>query len=94
MFHPVFEGRARSTFDLVNQHDYDSILATATPDIDHRFSGSRAAILRDLRGRDRVTTFAPPGLLTSPTDASPPAELVSPARRDRVAKARESVKRA
>jgi ketosteroid isomerase-like protein len=42
MFHAVFERQARRTFDLVNQHDYDSILASATPDIHHRFSGDHA----------------------------------------------------
>ena len=42
MFHTVFERQARRTFDLVNQHDYDSILASATPDIHHRFSGDHA----------------------------------------------------
>ena len=39
MFHAVFERQARRSFDLVNQHDYDSILASATPDIHHRFGG-------------------------------------------------------
>ena len=42
MFHAVFERQARRTFELVNQHDYDSILASATPDIHHRFSGDHA----------------------------------------------------
>ena len=39
MFHAVFERQARRTFELVNQHDYDSILASVTPDIHHRFGG-------------------------------------------------------
>jgi hypothetical protein len=42
MFHAVFERQARRSFDLVNQHDYDSVLATVTPDIHHRFSGDHA----------------------------------------------------
>jgi ketosteroid isomerase-like protein len=42
MFHAVFERQARRSFELVNQHDYDSILASATPDIHHRFSGNHA----------------------------------------------------
>ena len=42
MFHAVFERQARRTFELVNQHEYDSILANATPDIRHRFSGDHA----------------------------------------------------
>ena len=42
MFHAVFERQARRTFDLVNQNDYDSILAGVTPDIHHRFSGDHA----------------------------------------------------
>jgi ketosteroid isomerase-like protein len=42
MFHAIFERQARATFDLVNQHDYDSILAGARPDIRHRFSGDHA----------------------------------------------------
>ena len=42
MFHAVFERQARRTFELVNQHDYDSVLASATPDIHHRFSGDHA----------------------------------------------------
>ncbi len=28
MFHTVFERQARRSFELVNQHDYDSILAS------------------------------------------------------------------
>jgi ketosteroid isomerase-like protein len=42
MFHAVFERQARRTFELVNQHDYDSILASVTPDIHHRFGGDHA----------------------------------------------------
>jgi len=42
MFHTVFERQARRSFELVNQHDYDSILASVTPDIHHRFSGDHA----------------------------------------------------
>ena len=42
MFHAIFERQARRSFELVNQHDYDSILATVTPDIRHRFSGDHA----------------------------------------------------
>jgi ketosteroid isomerase-like protein len=42
MFHAVFERQARRNFELVNQHDYDSILASVTPDIHHRFSGDHA----------------------------------------------------
>lgn len=39
MFHAVIERQARATFDRVNKHDYDRILADAAPDIRHRFSG-------------------------------------------------------
>ena len=42
MFHAIFKRQARATFELVNQHDYDSILADARPDIRHRFSGDHA----------------------------------------------------
>ena len=42
MFHAVFEHQARRSFQLVNQHDYDSVLATVTPDIHHQFSGDHA----------------------------------------------------
>jgi len=42
MFHAVFERQARRTFDLVNQHDYESVLASAAPDIRHRFGGDHA----------------------------------------------------
>ena len=42
MFHAIFERQARATFELVNQHDYDSILAGAMPDIRHWFSGDHA----------------------------------------------------
>jgi ketosteroid isomerase-like protein len=42
MFHAIFEGQARATFARVNEHDYDRILADATPGIRHRFSGDHA----------------------------------------------------
>ena len=42
MFHAIFKRQARATFELVNQHDYDRILAAAMPDIRHRFSGDHA----------------------------------------------------
>lgn len=42
MFHRLIEAQARRTFDLVNAHDYDQILATAVPDIRHNFSGQHA----------------------------------------------------
>jgi ketosteroid isomerase-like protein len=42
MFARIFERQARKNFALVNQHDYDSILASAVPNIRHRFSGDHA----------------------------------------------------
>jgi ketosteroid isomerase-like protein len=42
MFHAIFKCQARATFELVNQHDYDSILAGASPNIRHRLSGEHA----------------------------------------------------
>lgn len=42
MFHAIFERQARATFELVNKQDYAGILADATPNIRHRFSGDHA----------------------------------------------------
>ncbi len=42
MFASIFERQARKTFDLVNQGKYDRILASAVPEVRHRFSGDHA----------------------------------------------------
>ena len=42
IFHKIIEQQTRRTFDRVNAHDYDAILAGALPDIHHRFAGEHA----------------------------------------------------
>jgi ketosteroid isomerase-like protein len=42
MFHAIFARQARRSFELVNQHRFDAILASAVPDVRHRFSGDHA----------------------------------------------------
>lgn len=42
MYHRIVERIARRNFDLVNDHDYEPLLASCVPDIHHRFGGDHA----------------------------------------------------
>jgi ketosteroid isomerase-like protein len=42
MYHSLVKRLAIRTFELVNAHDYDQIIASCAPDIHHRFGGNHA----------------------------------------------------
>jgi hypothetical protein len=38
----IVKKRIRQSFDQVNGHDWDELLASIAPDVDHRFLGAHA----------------------------------------------------
>lgn len=42
MYHAIVKRIARRNFERVNDHDFDSLLASCAPDVHHRFGGDHA----------------------------------------------------